>query len=284
MLYSAYRSWRRRSWDQQPFPADWLAIANEHCWPARLLNPAERSRWQQRLRWFIREKSFEGCQGLSVTDEMRVVIAAYASLMGLAFPQPLFAGLSSLLIYPDVYVAPNRQVLGGGLFGGGIVIEDQQLQAGQAWLQGSIVLAWKTIADDLAARPVERRAADADTLRAAFAEPFRPPTVRRRNVIVHELAHLIDMEDRETDGVPIPAAHPAAARWQDVMHDEFHRLGRRLRMGQWTAVDPYGSTSPVEYFSTATEAYFEQPAWLYADSRPTYELLKELYQLPFPLG
>src|SRR5262245_34403261 len=87
MLWTWWRNRNRRRLLSTPYPEDWETILPTHCRHFARLTPSEQDRLRNDLRILIAEKHWEGCNGLTVTDEMRVTIAAHAALMGLGFPE-----------------------------------------------------------------------------------------------------------------------------------------------------------------------------------------------------
>src|SRR5204863_4401221 len=86
------------------------------------------------------EKNWEGCGGLTLTDEMRVAVAAHAALLVLAIPHDHYAGVRSILIYPSTYRSPLglRDSLG--------VVHEGTALAGESWPgRGPVVLAWDQV-------------------------------------------------------------------------------------------------------------------------------------------
>src|SRR5215813_12541624 len=67
--------------DAATFPDAWRAFLRSNVFHYRLLNTRERRRLRSDVGMFIAGKNWEGCGGLSVTDEMKVTIAAQACLM-----------------------------------------------------------------------------------------------------------------------------------------------------------------------------------------------------------
>src|SRR5207249_9134839 len=82
-------------------------------------------------------RSWEGCGGLKMTDEIKVTVAAQACLLVLGFEHDYYPMLQSILVYPMGYQAPNRTVTPGGL-----VIEGTSHRLGEAWYRGPVVLSW----------------------------------------------------------------------------------------------------------------------------------------------
>ena len=76
---------------ERRFPPQWLAavLATEplrHATADLSIADGAEARLRDDLRVFIAEKNWEGCGGLTVTDEMKVTIAAQACLMALGLP------------------------------------------------------------------------------------------------------------------------------------------------------------------------------------------------------
>ena len=109
MFMSWLRNRRRQKILAAPFPADWEKFLKKNVPHFQFLSAAEQARLRDGLRVFIAEKNWEGCAGLEVTDEMKVTIAAQASLMTLGLPGEPFRNVLSVLIYPSGYAAPEER-------------------------------------------------------------------------------------------------------------------------------------------------------------------------------
>ena len=81
VLVFLYPAWRKRWLLSRPFPAEWLAILNRRLPFYPRLQPTEQTQLRDLVRLFLDEKTFHGCGGLQINDEMRVVIAAEACLL-----------------------------------------------------------------------------------------------------------------------------------------------------------------------------------------------------------
>ena len=99
-----------------------------------------------------------------------------------------------------------------------------------------------------------------------------------RNVVIHEFAHLLDMQNYEIDGIPALAHHIDAEQWVATFQDEFERLIRQARHRRKTVLDYYGTTSEAEFFAVASEAFFERAAQLREESPELYAILQEFYR------
>jgi Mlc titration factor MtfA (ptsG expression regulator) len=250
MLLTWWRNRRRKKILAAPFPAEWDAWLPTHCRHYAKLSPAEQQRLQNDLRILIAEKHWEGCNGLVVTPEMQVTIAAHAALMGLGFEQLPFDRLMSILIYPETFVATRKTQMTPGAW-----LESNEPRLGEAWYQGPVILVWREIREQCLEAP------------------------DGRNVIIHEFAHLLDMEDRDVNGVPHLADQQQYKTWMEVTQAEFDRLQRQTRLGRRTVIDSYGATSPAEFFAVASESFFEEPQRLREEVPRLYDVLKAYYRI-----
>ena len=127
---------RRRRFLEEPFPSDWRPLL-ERVRLYRLLGDADRATVEDNLRIIVEEKNWEGCGGLTITDEMQVVIAAQAALMILNIPHDYFCGVQSILVYPTTFLVTGRRRSAGGIVDGAA-----QPVLGLASMQGPVILAW----------------------------------------------------------------------------------------------------------------------------------------------
>jgi Mlc titration factor MtfA (ptsG expression regulator) len=211
----------------------------------RTLHPDHREQVERDARVFAAEKHWEGCGGLKVTDGMKAVVSALACLLVADNHQTLFENTSSVLLYPNGYVAPSQTMASG-------VITQSSHRLGEAHVNGPVVLSWS------------------DSLRHATQ-----PT--GRNVVLHEFAHKLDMLDGLVNGTPSLPESISLGRWVDTMTDEYDALRGELVAGVIPTLNPYGATNPAEFFAVATEHYFERPYSLREERPALYDLLKDYY-------
>lgn len=208
------------------------------------LEPEERTRLLEIARVFDAETRWEGCGGLELTPAMRVTIAAQAAFLLLGLEDRYFSEVESVFVYPSTYIRPGHVRA---------TEEDIRALLGEAWLRGPVVLAW-------------------DSARGGALHPHDG-----RNLVLHEFAHKLDMEDGFIDGTP-PIARNAYPRWREVFTREFERLREDAGKGRRTVLDPYGATNPGEFFAVATETFFEQGQRLRKEHPELYTLMREYYQ------
>jgi Mlc titration factor MtfA (ptsG expression regulator) len=241
---------RRREWLRaQPFPPAWVSILETNCPFYQGLTAEDRRELLGHIRVFLDEKHFEGCGGLELTDEIKVTIAAQASLLLLHRETDYYRRLITILVYPGAYVARGIEAIGGGA-----VLEGDVARLGEAWTEGVVVLSW----DD-----VRKGASD---IRDGH------------NVVLHEFAHQLDQEDGAADGAPILEHRTRYVAWARVLGAEYEQLRRDSERGRRTVLDEYGATNPAEFFAVATECFFEKPARLQKKHPELYEELKAYYR------
>jgi MtfA peptidase len=243
-----FRTARRNRATSKSFPAAWdRIVAGNVPFDARL--PAsDRIELRRRLQIFLAEKRFEGVGGLEMTDEIRVTIAAQACLLVLHRDDDDYPALSTILVYPTAYRVPIREHSADGM-----VTEGHQVRLGEAWNAETIILSW----DD-----VQRGAAGDDD---------------GHNVVFHEFAHQLDMEDRDANGAPPLADHAMYAAWARVLGHEYEQLKGAVERRERTLLDAYGTQSPAEFFAVATETFFEKPVKLRDEHPELYGQLRDFY-------
>src|SRR5262245_45574328 len=203
-----------------PLPTEWLGIIERNAPFYASLPDADRRELVGHVQVFLAEKHFEGCNGLELNDEIKVTIAAHACRLLLHRGAEDFPRLVTVLVYPGAYLAKAVEPIAGGG-----VLEGAQVRLGEAWQDGVAV-------------------ASSDEVEAMV----RGQTFGR-NLILHEFAHILDMEDGTSDGTPILSSRERYASWVAVMEDEYARLRRDSALGRYSVLDVYGATNPAEFFA-----------------------------------
>ena len=249
MLLSWLRSRRRRRLLASPLSADERAVLERLRFYAKAPAP-ERARLEVLARTFAAERRWEPCGGLVLTSSMKLLIGAQAArlLVGIEDIVDPFPDVSSILVYPTAYVTQTQRVNSIG------VVSEGSVNAGEAWMHGPVVLSWDAI---------ERESRNPEA---------------GHNVVLHEFCHRLDMEDGFADGTPVLANRAEIRAWARVMTGEFENLVHATERGERTVLDAYGSTNPTEFYSVATECFFELPRALRRDRPALYALLRDHYR------
>jgi Mlc titration factor MtfA (ptsG expression regulator) len=242
------RKKHRRAVRERPFPTDWLRVIENNIPYFRLLTPDEQVELQRLVQVFIDEKSFEGCGGLEMTDEIRVTIAAQACLLLLHRETDDYPRLKSILVYPHPYHATGAHPVSGSLW-----TEGDETRLGESWQSGAVVLAW-------------------DAVRGGAADVHDG-----HNVVYHEFAHQLDAEDGAVDGAPALPQRSMYSAWARVLSAEYAQLIRETHQRHRTVMDEYGAQNPAEFFAVATETFFEKPVQLRLCHPELYEELSLFY-------
>lgn len=215
----------------------------------RYLNASQKSRLETRMSVLLGEKIFEGCGGLSVTDEMKCVIAAYAGLLIMEQASDYYSDLRAILIYPDDYVAPVYQ-----MHDGGVISEGSERRQGESWDSGSVVLSWNDI---------------------------RKTTLKidnQHNLVVHEFAHQLDDQYALSSGISFSGKPLQKDEWTQALANIYHDLLDAERFGRSDhPLDLYGATNPAECFAVTLEAFVESPRKLQMAYGTAYGLLRDFF-------
>ncbi len=113
-MFGFFKRRRRQRLRAAPFPADWLDIIEQNVPIYARLPEVDRRELEGWVQLFLAEKTFEGCGGLALTDEIKVTIAAQACLLLLHRETDVYPRLVTILVYPSAYIAKAREPIGGG--------------------------------------------------------------------------------------------------------------------------------------------------------------------------
>jgi Mlc titration factor MtfA (ptsG expression regulator) len=244
-----FKARRRRRLMMQPLSPEWEAIVRRRVAYCHFLLPELKQHLDALIQVFLDEKLFEGCGGLALSDEMRLTIAAHACILLLGGQSDMFPKLRAILVYPHGYVAPHSVLRPDGT-----VTEGMQARTGESWSFGNVVLSWQDV----------RR--DAASIQSG------------RNIVFHEFAHQLDAESGPAPGAPVLPADAGYSDWARVLGREFELLKDSVKDGRPGLLDPYGATSPAEFFAVATECFFLKPGELRSEHRELYDQLKFYYR------
>lgn len=213
----------------------------------RRLPDADRQTLIAKAQTIVAATHWEGCAGLTLTDDMRAQIALQAALLVRALPGDPYPSLRSVLVYPSTFFprrfswTPSRDAA------------EADPTLGEAWTEGTVILSWDSARDG---------ARDPDD---------------GYNVVLHEFAHQLDMMSGAPDGVPVLSADDRPA-WTATIDREYEQLVRDAERGADGVLDHYGATDRAEFFAVATEAFFERAHRLERERPRLYEALRQFYR------
>jgi len=242
---------RQKEWMARPFPKEWDTYLKKN-FPRYVELPDEvAEKLRQTMQVFLEEKNFEACGDLDeVTEEMKVLIAAQACLLLVGLEKhDFYAKLRSILVYPVAFHDRGRRRFD-------LRQERERSMLGESWSSGSVILSWKSV----------RMGAKNDD--------------DGMNVVFHEFAHQLDQADGVADGVPILSDRDAYNEWSRIFQREYEEL---VEDSEDPRADPlldtYGAENPAEFFSVATETFFEESEAMEEEHPELYAALKEYYGL-----
>lgn len=249
LIYAPIRRYRRnRRLAAQPLPNHWQEWLRERWWLYSRLPESVRRPLHRQLQVMLANTDFYGCNGLTVTEPMRVLILAQAALMNAGEGRMQWSGFPSVLLYPEGFVREGEVVDELGL-----VAHERQELLGESWEQGKVVLSWADIEQDL-------RGADSHCL------------------VIHEYAHQLDGRDGVMDGTPPMVERRDLKRWGAIMQAAFDDLCRR-ESASAQMIDPYGATNPEEFFAVISETFFSAPRVLQDAYPEVYRLMQQFFRL-----
>ena len=100
-MFDWFKRKRRRKILAAQWPDEWSLHLNRNVRLSWGMTPREVDELQNRIKVFVAEKHWEGHDRLTVTDEMRVTIAALACMMLLGVEGFYFDNVKSILVFPD---------------------------------------------------------------------------------------------------------------------------------------------------------------------------------------
>jgi len=247
-MFQFIRNWldRRAIRRSSTTPAQW-AVAFASLPLLQGLSSDERHSLQELAILFCHRKVFEGAHGLVVTRPMALIIALQACLPVLKLGLEGYEGWVSVVVYPSGF-APKRVVRDEY----GVEHQVQSNLSGEAWQRGPVVLAWD--------------------------ETERAGIIDGHNLVIHEFAHKLDMQNGVANG--FPPLHPGmdSKAWTGALSAGFEDLQHKCNSGEDIDIDCYAASSPAEYFAVLSEVFFERPDLLQHHYAAVYEQLRQYYR------
>jgi Mlc titration factor MtfA (ptsG expression regulator) len=193
------------------------------------LDPAESRRLRELCTIFLHEKRFEPVQGLELDEGIRITIAALACLPILNLGPDWYDDWYTVVVYPAEFVRPREEFDAVG-----VMHQWEEVLGGESWERGPVVLSW------------------ADVEASGWGDGY--------NVVIHEMAHKLDMRNGAAAGFPPLHKDMRVSAWTQGFALAYEDLTRRVENGEDTALDPYAAESPAEFFAVFSEYFFECPA------------------------
>ncbi len=231
---------RRRAILREPFPAEWETVLQRDVVFFRVLGPEAQRRFRRQLQVFLGEKQISGIT-VQLDTTTLVLAGASAIIPVFGFPDWEWDQINEVLVYP------NR-------FDGDFQFGDARGQnilgmVGTGGLNRLMILSKPDLIDG-----------------------FRNPA-DKRNVGIHEFAHLVDKSDGVIDGVPgIGLDRHAVGPWVDLMR----RKMAEIEAGK-SDINRYALTNEAEFFAVTSEYFFERPGAMQRKHPQLYAALERVF-------
>ena len=243
---------KRKQLLQKPITGDELQWLDRSLWQAEYLSKEQRDRIVRWTRVFVTEKSWEGCNGLQMTEEIQWQVAASTGMMVLAYPDWYFDKTASILVHPQAYRARVEARHSGLTIG--TELAGEFYRAGETIYRGPVVLNH---------RDIQSASLDMND---------------GRHIVVHEFAHQLDMiNGPSADGMPPLPGNIDEMAWLRSLKAEYKAAQDLVGQGYRILMDDYGLTQESEFFAVASELYFQRPQDLAEYHPNVYQLLKQFY-------
>lgn len=231
-------------------PEQWESAISD--WPvAKRYRGTERDALREVSLRFIARKTITAGGDFVVTDAMCLKLATMACVPILKLGLDWYDHFRTVIVYQDDYVSdqPYRS-------DDGVVHSGPHGLSGEAWLRGPVILSWSSILES------------GSHARQGHAS----------NVVIHELAHKLDMLRDGANGAPPMHPDMRPGEWHETFTSAWERLQDDDEQGRSLPIDDYALTSPAEFFAVCSESFFEAPEKMQAEMPGVYRLLCQFYR------
>jgi len=213
------------------------------------LTAVEKAHLRELTTLFMREKQFAGVDGLELTDAMCLTIAVQTCLPVLRLGLGCLSGWTEIVVYPGAFRVSRDDTDAAG-----VVHHQEQVLIGESWSRGPLILSWRDVEWD-------RRESESG-----------------HNVVIHEIAHKLDMLNGPANGFPPLHNDMPVADWSMAFSTAYESLVSRVDHHHRVCIDPYAATSPGEFFAVVSEYFFSAPDILHRHFAGVYEQLRRYYR------
>ena len=239
----------RRILRSYPIPMELWEPVKDSCSVLQGLSAVEFAHLRELVTMFLYKKRFTGVNGLQVTPEIMLNIAAQACLPILKLDLEYYSGWIEIILYPNAFRIARDKTDSDG-----IVHHEESTLRGESWSRGPIVLSWGDIEQDL--------------------KRIYPG----RNIVIHEFAHKLDLLNGSANGMPPLHSNMLHSLWTETLQSAFEKINQQVKEGVVTHIDPYAATEPGEFFAVVSEYFFAAPNLLFQQCPDVYQQLKLFYR------
>lgn len=196
---------------------------------------------------FAHEKVVEPTRDAVVDNQLLLRITAQACLPILRLGIDWYDDWTSIIVYPGEFITRRNAVDEAGVFH-----EWEEVVSGESWELGPIVF--------------------------SIADVEASGRCTGYNVVIHEMAHKLDMRNGDPNGFPPLHRDMNARDWTSAMTNAFDELQARVERDELVSIDPYAVEDPAEFFAVVSEYFFEQPDVVRRDFPAVYAQLTAFYR------
>ncbi|MBI0397466.1 M90 family metallopeptidase [Cyclobacterium marinum] len=236
--------WQRKKQNKwkvpsSPFPTEWRSILMENIPYYRSLSSDDKQRFEYKIQEFLLNCKVTGVKTeINLKDKILVASSAIIPIFG--FEDWKYINLYEVLIYPTFF---NEKF--------SLDATDRRVSGmvGNGPMEGVMILSKK-----------------------ALELGFKNET-DKKNTAIHEFIHLIDKTDGSVDGIPsLLMERQYAIPWLDYINKKIEEIHEGK-----SDINPYGGTNQAEFFSVASEYFFERPKLLKRKHPKLYALLERVF-------
>ena len=199
------------------FPKKWETLLITEIYFYSSLSPEMKERFKTRVHHFILSTPIRGYQE-ELSDKIKLMVASSAVVLTLSFDQWDFSSFGSVLVTDEPL---NDDTQNGTTLG---MVRTYGSQSNMILSKRSLIYGFENYKD-------------------------------KKNVSIHEFAHVLDHADGDIDGIPKALMPPEFVEsWKQLMEDEI----ARIKKGD-SDINPYGATNEAEFFAVISEYFFEKP-------------------------
>ena len=231
---------RRHAILQRTFPPEWEAVLQRDVVFFQALDPQDQQRFRRQLQVFLGEKHVTGIK-VEVDTTTRVLAGASAIIPIFGFPEWEWDQITEVLVYPNRFDGDFQfgDARGHDILG----------MVGTGSLNRLMILS-----------------------KPDLVSGFRNAT-DKRNVGIHEFAHLVDKTDGVIDGVPaVGLDRQAVGPWLDLMR----RKMAEIEAGQ-SDISRYALTNEAEFSAVTSECFFQRPGIMKQKHPMLYAALERVF-------
>lgn len=241
IVYFNTKKIKKRQWltPKEEFPNDWKVILREYVSFYNSLDVTEKVIFETKIQEFLLNCRITGVKtNINQTDKILVSASAIIPIFG--FTNWRYSNLQEVLIYPSSF---NHDFETEG--------DDRRIlgMVGNGYLEGKMILS-------------------KEALRHGFQNESD-----KKNTAIHEFVHLIDKSGGTIDGIPsLLMEKQYAIPWLDLIGKKIDEIYENE-----SDINPYGGTNKAEFFSVASEYFFERPKLLKKKHPKLYSHLEMIF-------